>query len=537
MNIVFRVDASQSIGSGHVMRCLVLAKAIQNKDTKVIFITRNHIGNLNQLISSKGYEVRSLSLPVEGQQYNLSGYEQWLGVEQKVDAEQSIALLDGTEPDLLIVDHYALDKDWESRLRPYVKTIFVVDDLANRKHDGDWILDQNYNLDNTRYDRWVTADTVKLLGPQYSLLRDEFTRWRAHIRDRKGRINRIFLFFGGFDPDNLTLLVLKALQHPQLSHIAVDVVTGIGNPYGNDIRNFVAEHPNTKLHVQVENIAELMVEADLAVGAGGSTTWERMALGLPSVVVTIAENQIPFTRALSEAGYLNWLGNGQDIDQPIVENLLLDLIDQPKKLSAQSLKCQELVDGQGVDRVVGIILGSLNVDKISARNATQYDCKLYWYWANDLLVRKNAFRQESIGWEDHKQWFTNKLADNGSVLLIVSLENIPIGQVRFDRDEKNYRISYTLAKQFRGKKLGTPMLAEAINFINSRVPLTLVASVKESNLASVKIFRKLGFSEQSSDDEGVIHYCWVGSSVVDSNVNSEARLGHDTGMKMDRVIQ
>jgi UDP-2,4-diacetamido-2,4,6-trideoxy-beta-L-altropyranose hydrolase len=497
MNVIFRVDASQRIGSGHVMRCLVLAKAIQNKDAEIIFLTRNHIGNLNQLISSKGYEVRSLPLLVDGLQSKLSGYEQWLGVEQEVDAKQSIALLDGTEPDLLIVDHYALDKGWESRLRPYVKTIFVVDDLANRKHDCDWLLDQNYNLDITRYDRWATADTVKLLGPQYSLLRDEFTRWRAHIRYRKGRINRIFLFFGGSDPDNLTLLVLRALQHPQLCHIAVDVVIGIGNPYGNDIQNFVAEHPNTKLYVQVENMAELMINTDLAVGAGGSTTWERMALGLPSVVVTIAENQIPFARALSEDGYLTWLGSGQDIDQPRVENSLLGLINQPKKLSAQSLKCQELVDGHGVDRVVGIIFGSLSSDKISVRNATHDDCELYWYWANDPLVRKNAFRQESIGWEDHQQWFTNKLADDDSILLLIESDQIPVGQVRFDYSGSFYTVDYSIAKQFRGLGLGKIILAKAIDLLRQEPSFILVGDVKENNSASKKVFEQLGFIETS----------------------------------------
>jgi UDP-2,4-diacetamido-2,4,6-trideoxy-beta-L-altropyranose hydrolase len=489
------VDASQNIGSGHVMRCLVLAKAIQNKGAVIIFLTRNHIGSLNQMISSKGYEVRSLPPPVEGLQSKLSGYGQWLGVEQSVDAEQSIALLGGANPDLLIVDHYALGEDWESRLRPYVKSIFVVDDLANRKHDCDWVLDQNYNLDNTRYDRWVTADTVKILGPQYSLLRDEFTRWRAYIRDRKGCVNRIFLFFGGSDPDNLTLLVLRALQHPKLCHIAVDVVIGIGNPYGSDIQDFVAEHPNTKLHVQVENIAELMVEADLAIGAGGSTTWERMALGLPSVVVTIAENQVPFTRALSEADYLTWLGNGQDIDQSKVENSLLDLLNQPKKLSVQSLKGQELVDGQGADRVVNIVFDGFGKEELAVRRASHEDCQLYWYWANDPIVRDNAFSKELIGWDMHQRWFTNKLADDESILLLIESEKIPVGQVRFDYSGSFYIVDYSIAKQFRGFGLGKVMLTKAIDLLRQEPSFILIGDVKEDNLASKKIFEQLGFIE------------------------------------------
>ena len=205
--IVFRTDASQQIGSGHVMRCLTLAEALREAGGTIAFITRNHLGNLNDYIKSKEFNIHSLPDRNESNlSESLSGYEKWLGVQQSQDAKDTIQVLSEIDPDWLIVDHYALDNNWEGELRPYTKKIMVIDDLANRCHDCDVLLDQNYFHNQDRYSQLLSPSTIQLLGPQYALLRKCFAEKRKSFIHNSNEINRVFIFFGGTDPDNLTTM-------------------------------------------------------------------------------------------------------------------------------------------------------------------------------------------------------------------------------------------------------------------------------------------------------------------------------------------
>ncbi len=350
--IIIRTDASQKIGSGHVMRCLTLAEALRDSGVTIEFVTRDHPGNLNKYIIGKGFKAHLLpDRKISKSQESLAGYEQWLGVPQEVDASQTIEAVEGKDSNWMIIDHYALDHEWEKRLRPHTGKIMVIDDLANRSHDCDLLLDQNYIHDQHRYDELLFPNTLRLLGPSYALLRKEFAaRNNGSVRS-KHQINRIFIFFGVSDLDNLTSTAIKALKHPNLRHLLVDVVVGLANPNIVEIKKQVAEHPHAQLHIQIENIAELMANADIALGAGGSTTWERMALGLPSIVVTIAENQIASTSDLEQDGYLQWLGNGDQVDEHDIYGAILRAIKNPHQLQEQARKGQQLVDFKGSARV------------------------------------------------------------------------------------------------------------------------------------------------------------------------------------------
>ena len=358
MNIFFRTNSSKKIGLGHVMRCLTLAEELRNDDITIEFITRPHPGNLDDYIISKGFKVRSLSSPsneIQLQQ-DLIGYELLLGVNQLIDADETIKVISGDRIDYLIIDHYALDYNWEKKLRPYTVKIMVIDGLANRRHDCDLLLDQNYILDKARYDKLVTSSTLKLLGPKYALLRKDFLINRKKCKNNN-EVNRVFVFFGGTDADNLTGISLKALSQSGLRHLFVDVVIGSSNPHRKELKIEIGKNPNAKLYIQVDNIAKLMLRADVALGAGGTTTWERMALGLPSMVVTLAENQINVTRDLDKDGYLKWLGNVDEVDVYTIYNSLLGAVKDPSQLRVQSCRCQSLVKGTGA-RVVATLLQS-----------------------------------------------------------------------------------------------------------------------------------------------------------------------------------
>lgn len=323
MNVVFRADASSQIGLGHVMRSLTLAEELRMKGADVYFICRELPGHACQYLESKNIPLFSLSFPGDGE--NLSGnyneksvgsaflkkferncYTGWLGVIWEQDAQEVRQILSqefaekNKKIDWLVVDHYALDRRWEEQMRPFVKKIMVIDDLADRPHDCDLLLDQNlYENMKSRYDGLVPEHCIKLLGPNYALLRREFREARANLRERDGTVKRILVFFGGSDSYNETAKALEAIQMLGRPDIAIDVVVGLSNPHKDQIKEMCSILPNTKYYCQVDNMAELMAQADLAIGAGGSATWERCFLGLPSITIITAKNQRESALAVS----------------------------------------------------------------------------------------------------------------------------------------------------------------------------------------------------------------------------------------------
>lgn len=311
--IVFRVDSSTLIGSGHLMRCLTLAGQLKKiKQVEITFISRNLAGNLNHFIEGNGY--RLLLLPKAVPMEELTGYEQWLTVRQEIDAEQTRQLFQGLAVKYLIIDSYAIDETWEDIVRPYVDKIMVIDDLANRKHNCDILLDQNYYCElEHRYTGLVPSHCKLLLGPRYALLREEFYETRKKMRIRDGTVKNILIFFGGSDLTNETMKALQALEALQRTGIQVNVVVGASNKNKESIEAYCLQHEHIHYFCQVNNMAELINEADLAIGAGGTTTWERCFLGLPSIVIAIAENQIMGSKFCGEKNIICYAGVSNQI--------------------------------------------------------------------------------------------------------------------------------------------------------------------------------------------------------------------------------
>ena len=308
-----RVDSSEQIGSGHLMRCLTLAERLRKDGTDVHFISRDLAGSLHRLVEEHGFLLHLL--PQHEVDPNLTGYTAWLTVPQVVDAEETGEILSRMQPvSRLIVDSYALDAVWEQRLRPLVREIFVIDDLANRRHDCDMLLDQNFYREmRHRYDGVVPPACKLLLGPSHALLREEFYEAREHLRERDGILRRILVFYGGSDTTGETEKAIRALLQLQLPSVAVDVVVGGSNPRRASIEKLCAAHDFLHYHCQVSNMAELMAHADLCLGAGGTTTWERCFLGLPAIVTAVAENQIQICEDCAAAGYICYLGRWDEV--------------------------------------------------------------------------------------------------------------------------------------------------------------------------------------------------------------------------------
>jgi UDP-2,4-diacetamido-2,4,6-trideoxy-beta-L-altropyranose hydrolase len=312
MKVIFRVDSSTQIGSGHLMRCLTLAGQLQKKyGAEVGFISRDLSGNLHALIREQGYKL--FVLPRAAEDKSLTGYAAWLTVPQVVDADDTVHILQRMDkPDLLVIDSYAIDSVWEKKLRPYVEKIMVIDDLANRPHDCDILLDQNFYLDKEhRYDGLVPVDCRLKLGPEHALLREEFYDARKHLRQRDGSIRNILVFYGGSDLTNETMKALQAIVKLQRSDIQVNVIVGSSNPHKAEVKAFCQQYSFLQYYCQVDNIAEFMNEADLSLGAGGTTTWERCFLGLPAIVTAVAENQVRICEDCAKAGLIKYVGSSK----------------------------------------------------------------------------------------------------------------------------------------------------------------------------------------------------------------------------------
>jgi len=351
MNIAFRVDASAIIGTGHLMRCLTLADTLTVRGVLIRFVCRHLPEYFQDMLSEKGYEFILLGGSTSDSSEDDLVHSHWLESSQNSDAQAVVLALSDRTWDWLVVDHYALDARWESALRQTAKKFFVIDDIADRRHDCDILLDQNFYADmNTRYTEKVPGHCELLLGPRYALLRDEFCRLRQQVKLRTGPVRRILVFLGGIDTDNYTQCAIEALENVKIYGISVDVVIGAQHPYREDIKSSCIEL-GFDCYVQTSHIAELMASADLAIGAGGSATWERCCLGLPTLTVSLANNQTEIAKGLELSGACQYVGSQQMATVKVLHNAVVELLKNNNRLQEISDKAFSCVDGLGVDRV------------------------------------------------------------------------------------------------------------------------------------------------------------------------------------------
>ncbi len=332
-HIAIRTDANSQIGTGHFMRCLTLADVLKHRGAHIRFVSRELPEHLRALLTTRCMEYVSLGGELGQSPADDLAHAHFLGTSQAQDAEYSIQALSGQEWDWLIVDHYALDERWERAMRESSNKIMVIDDLADRKHDCDVLLDQNYYRDQeTRYCDLLPSHCVTLLGVEYLLLRDEFANARNKLRARSGDVQRILIFFGGSDPTNETKKAVEAIKLLNNSSFKVDVVVGATNTQREEIQAMCKKLPNVIFHCQISNMAELIVNADIGIGAGGVAMWERACLGLPTITVVVAENQLRTTEDVAETGAIEYLGRSDQLSIEDYASKISSLISDPKRL-------------------------------------------------------------------------------------------------------------------------------------------------------------------------------------------------------------
>ncbi len=357
MHFCFRVDASREMGTGHLMRCLTLAESLLKQDNaRVTFLCRHMPEEFQDRFQTLRMDCALLKQKSSDEVSSASDpYWQWLGVTPKEDAKESATVMSKlTHPiDWLIVDHYALDAEWERLVKPFCKQIMAIDDLG-RSHNCELLLDQNVPGEGeSPYSNQVPEGCLSLLGPAYALLRPQFLEARQKLSARDGTFQRILIFFGGTDSHNNTLKATKAVKSLDLD-IDLDIVTGVFYPYLEELQTLCAGDDSITIH-QSPDMAQLMLKADLSLGSPGATTWERMALGLPSIVVVSADNQLKVAKEAHRLGALLNLGDDKKMDESCWKQAVDELQKHPERLRQMSEKAMKLVDGQGTRRVADIL--------------------------------------------------------------------------------------------------------------------------------------------------------------------------------------
>lgn len=359
MKVAFRADASLQIGTGHVMRCLTLAHALHALGHQCVFLSRAHEGNLISYVRNEGFDVHEMLMGVSSES-GVDGklaHASWLGVPQALDAAQASPFLRDWKPDWLVVDHYGLDQRWEGSASEHCTRLFVIDDLVDRVHRCDALLDQTLGRVAADYQGLTPAGCHVFAGPEFALLRPEFSNLRSHSLARRAnpQLSQILISMGGVDQQNATTTILETLRASGLDRrCRVEVVLGPTAPWLDHVRAAAATMPfPTQVLAGVRDMANRMASCDLAIGAAGSTSWERCCLGVPTLMVVLADNQRPSAAALSNQGAAILLGDVPEIADQLPQ--ALGRMVDARTLLQMSQAAASVCDGLGAHRVASFM--------------------------------------------------------------------------------------------------------------------------------------------------------------------------------------
>lgn len=513
MNIAFRTDASLDIGTGHVMRCLTLAQALRTRGAVCRFVTRRQPGNLAKRIRDAGFDVAPLPAPQGQPPDGPPRHAPWAGVAWAQDAADTIAALEETQPDWLVVDHYAFDARWERAVAAHVGRVFAWDDLADRPHVCDLLLDQNLGRDPEAYAALVPGGTPVLTGPRYAVLRPEFAELRpAALTSRSGGpLRRIMVSLGGVDRPNATGAVLEVLAGvPGLRDVQIDVILGSRAPAVEEVRRQAATMPMlVEVAVDVADMALRMARADLAIGAVGGTTWERCALGLPSLLLTIADNQRPAAKALHESGAAYLLGDLADADWRKRLGEWLTNPERDARRSRMAAFAAKLCDGEGACRV----LKALERPAWTFREPRISDARAVYDWRYGSGSNPFAQAPEVPDYRDHAVWFTKALSDESRKINVLEVDGTPAGYIRLDCVDDRATVSLCLSPDARGRGWGGVLLTKAELMAKAAGLADLDAWVHQDNVASLRLFEAAGYRRTGRDGSFALFTRKIGARI------------------------
>jgi len=495
MRVLIRADASPTIGSGHIARCLTLARVLRQQGADVAFACRQLPGHRLSALAAEGWRTFALPdrYPGEDPQQAIESLLPW---QADIDA-LGIVLADAPAFDWIIVDHYGLDHHWQTAARRWAPRIMAIDDLASRRYAVDLLLNQNLSGTTAAYNGLIADACQLLMGPRFALLRDEFHCPAIVI---KARAKRLLVNFGGFDAARQTHHAMLALA--DFAELEVDFVAGADNPAWAQMQALASERPNWRLHGFVSDFYRLMTEADLFIGAGGGTSWERAALGLPTICIAVANNQQANGEVMASGGAHIFLGAREQVSVEQLRRAIGFVVDNHGLRQSLAERSRQLVDGLGVQRVAAALAGAV----LTLREATPEDSRLLFEGRNADAVRRQSLDTRPIEWDAHQAWFAASLLNRQRWLLIAEAADGPIGVLRYDLDGAEALVSIYLFEGRFGLGWGRALLARGEALVARHWPevLAITAQVLPDNQPSLNLFRHAGFTQSACEFRRVL---------------------------------
>ncbi|WP_339453674.1 UDP-2,4-diacetamido-2,4,6-trideoxy-beta-L-altropyranose hydrolase [Pseudomonas sp. EA_5y_Pfl2_R50] len=488
MRVLIRADASPTIGSGHIARCLTLARVLRAQGSHVAFACRRLPGHRLDALGAEGFA--TFALPERyADEDPQQAIESMLPWQHDIDALGS-QLAGQAEFDWIIVDHYGLDHHWQTAARRWAHRIAAVDDLATRRYSVDLLLNQNLSGLSENYAPLLPEGCRTLLGPRYAMLREEFNCPAIAIQPKA---RRVLVNFGGFDAARQTHHAMLALA--DFTELQVDFVAGADNPAWATMQALAETRPNWRLHSFVSDFYQRMTEADLFIGAGGGTSWERAAMGLPTICIAVSNNQQNNGEVMAAAGAHVFMGAREQVSVEQLRDAIGFVTGNYFLRQSLAERSRQLVDGRGALRVAAALAGAV----LTIRPATPEDAQLLFDGRNAEAVRRWSLTSAPIDWPQHVNWLTASLRNPQRLLLIAEADDGPVGVLRYDLRGFDAQVSIYLLEGRFGLGWGKSLLARGEAFVTRHWPqvIAITADVLPANRASLNVFRDAGFTQSA----------------------------------------
>lgn len=504
MQVAIRVDCSTRLGTGHVLRCRSLAAALDSLGAQVAFVTRLQDAASTAIFETFPYQVIWLDSREEDRSGPCSAHHvDQAAISWESDADETARALANFRPDWVCVDHYALDADWHKRVRDRLGCrVLAIDDLGNRPIAADILLDANVSHDHAAKYRGRLLPSVRgLFGPHFALLAPAYRHQHRYAFNET--VRSIGIFMGGTDPDGASELVLCECRTSAGFVGPLEVVSTSANPRLTSLREACARDGNATLTVDLPDLAEFYVRHDLQIGAGGTSSYERCYLGVPTVGVVLAANQMATVPILHDLRVIRGASlpgleiSRQLADFPALPTVLGHLIEDCAARHELARNARQLVDGRGAERVALKLLA----DSLLLRPATSDDAALTHAWRNHPATRAVSVTSEEIAYTDHVRWLDGVLASASRRLFIATIGQQPVGVIRFDKvGDCAWGVSLYTDPGLHGIGIGKRMLAAGEDMIATIAGrhVEFRAQVVLGNTASARMFERAGYSGQST---------------------------------------
>lgn len=477
MKFFFKTNANQSIGSGHLQRCINLARMLKDKNQIYFLLTKTSESIARKL--SKEFKI-----------IKFKNNKEILVKAKKIFKKKN---------SFLIIDDYSIKYKWEKLISNFFyKTLVICDDLS-KKHYSDLYLNQNI-LDIRSNKKKLKKYTENyLVGPKYALLNENYSKLSKKKVLKSNKLKNIIITFGGSDKENLTERVLEVISTNKYN-FNISVILGNSYQYFHELKKKYEKFKNIAFHKNLKSLAKIYYNSDLCIGAGGTSSWERVCLKIPTLVFQVSENQKFTINNLKKKKMIILAGKEKNFNKLKFEKQILSIKKNFNKIKKQMEESDIFVDGNGANRVAEILLPS-SFSEMKLKKASESDVYAYYNWVNDVDVRKNSFNQKIIKFRDHKKWFYEQLNyPKKNLLYVFKTKKVYLGQVRLNISNKITKIDYSVDKDFRNRGLGLEMLKLVLKKNNLK-KLKFYAEVRKDNEKSINIFKNLKFKNFSKKNK------------------------------------